>query len=270
VGRRRPGDAPHSSAADRQEAGQLRLDADPLPNVNLGGSRTRCTQVPTRPAKAKAHRARRWPSAQSYGHAKPLEEWRSAQGSPLRAISDWGVRADPEAASRFNAYGNVRGKSGRGRARAPGRNAIVRRAGRRLVGATRGAHQASPVLIDAIAQLTIASECAVLHIGGLRVDAAVHQGAFRAVRDDGDRSAQWRRDADTWKARVRNSGRYVELELQQARYEASLAERRYAAAIRKSPHRAQNRKSGRRHYNASRHAGQTGSVASSGSDAKAS
>src|SRR3954452_22820932 len=63
--------------------------------------------------------------------------------------------------------------------------------------------------------------------GGLRVDAAVARELLRAVEPMAVEAAQ---EAERMhKESQGEQRRIVELELQQARYEASLAERRYAA-----------------------------------------
>src|SRR5918995_770561 len=126
-----------------------------------------------------------------------------------------------------NAYGKLGGtKSGRGGRALLAGLLTCGRCGRRLVVSYSGRSPGQPVYrCNLPNQMLGLPRC--LTFGGLRVDAAVAQELLRAVAPMAIEAA-----VEAERRYMEGRGeqqRIVELELQQARYEASLAERRYAA-----------------------------------------
>lgn len=126
-----------------------------------------------------------------------------------------------------NAYGKAAGatKSGRGgRALLPG-VLLCADCGRRLVVAYSG-HYSQPVYrCERTNQMLARPRC--LTFGAKRVDAAIGRELLRALEPLAIEAAL--HAEDRYMEQESEQRRIVELELQQARYEASLAERRYAA-----------------------------------------
>ena len=126
-----------------------------------------------------------------------------------------------------NAYGKVGGaKSGRGGRALLAGLLSCGRCGRRLVVSYSGRPPGQPVYrCDRPNQMLGLPRC--FTFGGLRVDVAIARELLRAVEPMAIEAAVGA-ERRYMEARAEQQ-RVVELELQQARYEASLAERRYAA-----------------------------------------
>ena len=163
----------------------------------------------------------------SYGHARPLEEWEVLIKDHHEGYIDWVEFERNQKQLTANAYGKLGGaKSGRGGRALLAGMLSCGRCGRRLVVSYSGRAPGQPVYrCDRPNLMLGAPRC--FTFGGLRVDAAVARELLRAVEpmaveaalEAGRRHMEARREQQ----------RIVELELQQARYEATLAERRYAA-----------------------------------------
>ena len=149
---------------------------------------------------------------------------------PAALIEDLGhsvIEADYQKQLAVNAYGKVGGaKSGRGgRALLTGLISCGR-CGRRLMVSYSGRSPGQPVYrCDRPNQMLGLPRC--FTFGGLRVDGAITRELLRAVEPIAIDAA-----VESERRYMEGRGeqqRIVELERQQARYEASLAERRYAA-----------------------------------------
>ena len=163
----------------------------------------------------------------SYGHGKPLEQWEVLLKDHHEGYIEWAEYERNQRLLAANTYGKVGGtKSGRG-----GRALLVGliccgRCGRRLPVVYGGRGTPQPVYrCDRPNQMLGLPRC--LGFGGSRVDAAVGAELLRALEplaiDAARQAGSIHMEAEQERHRI------VELELQQARYEASLAERRYAA-----------------------------------------
>ena len=189
----------------------------------------------------------------SYGHSKPLEEWEVLLKDHHESYIDWAEFERNQKQLAVNAYGKPGGaKSGRGGRALLAGLLTCGRCGRRLMVSYSGRGLGQPVYrCERPNQMLGLPRC--FTFGGLRVDAAVARELLRAVEPMAIEAAleAERRHMES-QAEQR---RILELELQQARYEASLAERRYAAC---DPDNrliaAQLEKAGRRRYAASRRA----------------
>ncbi len=163
----------------------------------------------------------------SYGHPKPLEAWDVLIKDHHEGYIDWAEYERNQKQLAVNAYGVLGGaKSGRGGRALLAGMVSCGRCGRRLVVSYSGRTPGQPVYrCDRPNLMLGAPRC--FTFGGLRVDAAVTRELLRAVEpmaieaavEAGRRHMEARQEQQ----------RIIELELQQARYEASLAERRYAA-----------------------------------------
>ena len=163
----------------------------------------------------------------SYGHAKPLEEWEVLLKGHHEGYIDWAEFERNQKQLAVNAYGKVGGaKSGRGGRALLAGLLSCGRCGRRLVVSYSGRSPGQPVYRCDRPNLMLGlPRC--LTFSGPRVDAAVARELLRAVEPMAVEAA---REAERLHVESRDEQqRIVELELQQARYEASLAERRYAA-----------------------------------------
>ena len=163
----------------------------------------------------------------SYGHRKPLEEWEVLLKDHHQGYIDWAEFERNQKQLAVNAYGKADGaKSGRcGRALLAGLLSCGR-CGRRLAVAYTGRPPGQPVYrCDRPNQMLGLPRC--FTFGGLRVDAAIARELLRAVEPLAIEAAV-EAERRSMEGRAEQQ-RIVELELQQARYEASLAERRYAA-----------------------------------------
>jgi excisionase family DNA binding protein len=163
----------------------------------------------------------------SYGHRKPLEEWEVLLKDHHQGYIDWAEFERNQNQLAVNAYGKVDGaKSGRGGRALLAGLLSCGRCGRRLAVAYTGRPPGQPVYrCDRPNQMLGLPRC--FTFGGLRVDAAVARELLRAVEPLAIEAAV-EAERRYMEGRAEQQ-RIVELELQQARYEASLAERRYAA-----------------------------------------
>ena len=163
----------------------------------------------------------------SYGHRKPLEEWEVLLKDHHECYVDWAEFEQNQKQLAVNAYGKLGGvKSGRGGRALLAGLLSCGRCGRRLMVSYSGRPPGQPVYRCDRPNLTLGlPRC--FSFGGLRVDAAIARELLRAVEPmaiDAAREAERR-----YMEGRGEQQRIVELELQQAQYEASLAERRYAA-----------------------------------------
>ena len=163
----------------------------------------------------------------SYGHSKPLEEWEVLLKDHHESYINWAEFERNQKQLAVNAYGKRGGaKSGRGGRALLAGLLTCGRCGRRLVVSYSGRSPGQPVYrCERPNQMLGLPRC--FTFGGLRVDAAIARELLRAVEPMAVEAAleAERRHMES-QAEQR---RILELELQQARYEASLAERRYAA-----------------------------------------
>ena len=163
----------------------------------------------------------------TYGHGKPLEACEVLLKDHHEGYIDWAEFERNQTQLAANAYGRIGGvKSGRG-----GRALLVgllmcRRCGRRLSVVYTGRGQAWPVYRCDRPNLMLGLQ-RCMTFGGPRIDAAIAMEILRVVEPMAIEAA-----LQAERRHMENQGerhRRAELELQQARYEASLAERRYAA-----------------------------------------
>jgi excisionase family DNA binding protein len=164
---------------------------------------------------------------QSYGHGKPPEEWEVLLKDHHEGYIDWATYERNQAQLAANAYRKAHGvKSGRGgRALLAGLLACAC-CGRRLQVSYSGRAPGQPVYrCDRPNQMLGLPRC--LTFGGARIDAAVAAELLRALAPMAIEAAL---EAERKLVeRETERRRIAELELRQARYEATLAERRYAA-----------------------------------------
>src|SRR5208283_2413282 len=161
----------------------------------------------------------------TYGYGKPFEEWDVVLKDHHEGYIEWGEFERNQKQLAANAYGRVGdAKSGRG-----GQALLVgvlgcARCGRRLKVAYRG-RSARVYRCDSPNLMLGAARC--LTFGSSRVDPAVARELLRAVEPIAVDAAT---EAERLRMERVNERRHIlELDLQKARYEASLAERRYAA-----------------------------------------
>lgn len=163
----------------------------------------------------------------TYGHGKPPEQWEVMLKEHHEGYIDWAEFERNQKQLAANAYGKAGGaKSGRG-----GRALLIGllccgRCGRRLAVSYTGRAPGRPVYrCDRPNQMLGLPRC--FSFGAPRVDAAIVRELVRAVEPMAIEAAV---EAERmYMETQREHERIVELELQQARYEAGLAERRYAA-----------------------------------------
>ncbi len=163
----------------------------------------------------------------TYGHPKPFHDWEVVIKDHHEGYVPWAEFERNQALLAANAYGCKGGaKSGRG-----GRSLLAGlltcgRCGRRLAVGYVGGEPGRPVYRCDRPNLMLGlPRC--LGFGGARVEAAVVSELLRAVEPVAIEAAQ---EAERMHMEGLNEHRrIVELELSQARYDASLAERRYAA-----------------------------------------
>ena len=163
----------------------------------------------------------------TYGHPKPFHDWEVVIKEHHEGYIPWTEFERNQALLAANAYGRKGGpKSGRG-----GRSLLAGlltcgRCGRRLAVGYVGGEPGRPVYRCDRPNLMLGlPRC--LGFGGARVEAAVVGELLRAVEPVAIEAAQ---EAERMHMEgLSEHRRIVELELQQARYDASLAERRYAA-----------------------------------------
>jgi excisionase family DNA binding protein len=163
----------------------------------------------------------------SYGHRKPLEEWEVLLKDHHDGYIDWAEFERNQKQLAVNAYGKPGGaKSGRGGRALLAGLLSCGRCGRHLMVSYSGRPPGQPVYrCERPNQMLGLPRC--FTFGGLRVDAAIARELLRAVQPMAIEAAV-EAERRYMEARAEQQ-RIVELELQQARYEASLAERRYAA-----------------------------------------
>lgn len=163
----------------------------------------------------------------SYGHGKPFDQWDVMLRDHHEAYIDWAEFERNQKQLAVNAYGRVGGaKSGRGGRALLAGMLCCGRCGRRLVVAYVGRGVPQAVYRCDRPNLQLAQpRC--FTFGGRRPDEAVARELLRAVEPLAIEAAL---QAERRHMEVQADQRRIsELELQQARYEASLAERRYAA-----------------------------------------
>jgi excisionase family DNA binding protein len=163
----------------------------------------------------------------TYGHGKPLEACEVLLKDHHEGYIDWAEFERNQRQLAANAYGRIGGaKSGRGGRALLAGLLMCGRCGRRLTVVYTGRGQARPVYRCDRPNLMLGlPRC--LGFGGPRIDAAIAEETLRVVEPMAIEAAleAERRYMENQVERQR----MAELELQQARYEASLAERRYAA-----------------------------------------
>lgn len=163
----------------------------------------------------------------TYHHEKPFDQWEVMIKDHHESYIEWSEFERNQKLLAANAYGKAGGaKSGRGgRALLPGL-LLCARCGRRLTVAYSGRAPGQPVYrCEGPNQMLGRPRCLIF--GAKRVEAAIGRALLRAVEPMAIEAAvQAERRYMEMQSEQR---RIVELELQQARYEASLAERRYAA-----------------------------------------
>jgi excisionase family DNA binding protein len=163
----------------------------------------------------------------SYGHGKPLDEWEVMLKDHHEGYIDWAEFERNQKQLAANAYGSAGGaKSGRGGRALLAGLLTCGRCGRRLVVNYCGRAPGQPVYRCDRPNLMLGRpRCQTF--GGSRVDAAIARELLRAVEPMAIEAAL---EAERMHMESQDEQRRImELELQQARYEASLAERRYAA-----------------------------------------
>jgi DNA invertase Pin-like site-specific DNA recombinase len=162
----------------------------------------------------------------TYGHHRPLQDCEILLKDHHEGYIDWEEFERNQKQLAANAYGRRDGaKSGRGGRSLLAGLLVCRRCGRRLSVVYTG-RSSQPVYRCDRGNTAIGVRRCMM-FGGLRVDAALAREFIRAVEPMAIEAALLaeRRTME----RQAEHRRILELDLQQARYEASLAERRYAA-----------------------------------------
>ena len=162
----------------------------------------------------------------TYKHRKPFERWAAIIRDHHEGYIEWAEFERNQKLLAANAYGKTGGvKSGRGgRALLPGL-LLCAGCGCRLVVAYSG-HYSSPIYrCERPHQMLGRPRC--LTFGAKRVDTAIAGELLLAIQPIAVEAAL--HAEHRYMEQQSEQQRIVELELQQARYEASLAERRYAA-----------------------------------------
>lgn len=163
----------------------------------------------------------------SYGHGKPLEQWEVMLKDHHEGYIEWSEFERNQTTLAGNHYRKPgSGKSARGGRALLAGIITCARCGRRLPVSYAGRGIGYPVYrCDRSNQMLGLPRC--LGFGGSRIDAAIGTEILRAISplavDAAYEAERLAMTAGHERARV------ADLELQQARYEASLAERRYAA-----------------------------------------
>jgi DNA invertase Pin-like site-specific DNA recombinase len=159
----------------------------------------------------------------TYKHRKPFDQWEVMLKEHHEGYIDWAEFERNQKVLAANAYGKAGDvKSGRGgRALLAGMLGCAR-CGRRLSVAYTGR---TPRPVYRCYRFDLPPKC--MSFGGSRIDVAIARELMRVVEPMAIEAAlladQMRMDT------MNEQRRIIELELQQARYEATLAERRYAA-----------------------------------------
>ena len=163
----------------------------------------------------------------SYGHGKPVGTWEVFIKDHHEGYISWEEYERNQKQLALNNYGRAGGvKSGRGGKALLSGIMTCGRCGRRLSVAYTGNPQSRPVYrCDKPNLMMGLPRC--MTFGGPRVDAAVARELLRAVEPLAIEAAF---EAERMhRERQEDQRQILDLELQQARYEATLAERRYAA-----------------------------------------
>ena len=162
----------------------------------------------------------------SYGHGKPLEQCEVLLKDHHEGYIEWAEFDRNQALLAANAFGRAGGvKSGRGGRALLAGLLTCGRCGRRLPVVYAGKTPRPTYRCDRPNLMLGLRRC--LGFGGARVEAAVASELIRAVEPMAIEAAL---EAERMHMESHNERRrIVELELQQAQYEARLAERRYAA-----------------------------------------
>lgn len=163
----------------------------------------------------------------SYGHGKPLEEWGVLIQAHHEGYIDWAEFERNQHHLATNAYGKAgHTKSGRGGRALLASMLVCGRCGRRLSVVYTGRAPGQPVYsCNGPNSMHGAPRC--MRFGGSRVDDAIGTELLRVVEPLAIEAAL---EAERMHRQIlAEQRRIVELDLQQARYEATLAERRYAA-----------------------------------------
>jgi len=163
----------------------------------------------------------------SYGHGKPIGTWEVMIKDHHEGYIGWAEYERNQKQLALNNYGRAGGvKSGRGGRALLSGIMTCGRCGRRLSVAYTGNPQSRPVYrCDKPNLMMGLPRC--MTFGGLRVDTAVARELLQAVEpmaiDAAFEAERMHREQQEDQRRI------LDMETQQARYEASLAERRYAA-----------------------------------------
>ncbi|MEJ0035324.1 MAG: recombinase family protein [Gammaproteobacteria bacterium] len=162
----------------------------------------------------------------TYKHRKPFHRWEAIIKDHHEGYIEWGEFERNQKLLAANAYGKAGGvKSGRGGRALLAGLLLCGGCGRRLVVSYSG-HYCQPVYrCERPNQMLARPRC--LMFGAKRVDTAIGREVLRAVEPVAIEAAL--HAEHRYMEQQGEQRRIVELELQQARYEASLAERRYAA-----------------------------------------
>ena len=162
----------------------------------------------------------------TYKHRKPFDRWEAIIKGHHEGYIEWSEFERNQKLLAANAYGKAGGvKSGRGGRALLAGLLLCGGCGRRLVVSYSG-HYCQPVhRCERPNQMLARPRC--LMFGAKRVDTAIGYELLRAVEPVAIEAAL--RAEHRYMEQQSEQRRIVELELQQARYEASLAERRYAA-----------------------------------------
>ena len=163
----------------------------------------------------------------SYRRLKPMEEWDVLLKDHHEGYIDWAEFEHNQQQIATNAFSKAGGmKSGRGGRGLLGGLLSCGRCGRTMAVTYSGHQRGSPVYRCNQQRVQLGLErCQIF--GGVRVDAAIAEEIIRVVEPmaiEASVEAEHMREEQ-----LRERQRVAELDLQQARYEASLAERRYAA-----------------------------------------
>jgi DNA invertase Pin-like site-specific DNA recombinase len=163
----------------------------------------------------------------SYGHGKSFDNWEVLIKDHHQSYIDWEEFERNQKQLAANAYGKAGDvKSGRGGPALLAGLLTCARCGRRLSIAYRGRAPRQTVYRCNSLNMT-GAEVRCMTFGGSRVDAIIARELIRAAQPMAIEAAL---EAERTHMQTQNEQqRILELELQQARYEAGLAERRYAA-----------------------------------------
>jgi len=163
----------------------------------------------------------------SYGHGKPIGTWEVMIKDHHEGYISWADYERNQTQLAVNNYGRVGGiKSGRGGKALLSGILTCGRCGHRLIVTYSGKTPSAPVYrCDKPNLMMGLPRC--MTFGGSRIDMAISKELLRAVEPMAIEAAL---EAERMhRERHDDKKRILDLELQQARYEANLAERRYAA-----------------------------------------